>query len=161
MRVAAVAILGAAAAVSIGVISLFPAFSTAYFSNQSARGAIARDTTNASADTAIRAARLELEADSRTLSAIVASATHLPSDIVRRVSASSRGVYITDMSISSAGKGITSVSLHGSAPTREALLALKAGLERLFTDTRVDVPISMLAKSSNIDFTLRFEVKTP
>ena len=53
------------------------------------------------------------------------------------------------------------VVIQGKAPTRDSLLALKKSLEQNPLISKIDLPVSDLAKSKDISFVLRLTIKTP
>lgn len=51
------------------------------------------------------------------------------------------------------------MSIQGVSPTRNSLLAFKDRYERLYPGNKIDLPVSELAKSSNISFSLQLKQK--
>ncbi len=63
-------------------------------------------------------------------------------------------VVLTSFALKRTDAHTVAVSIHGQAPVRDDLLSLKSSLEALAPGTKVDLPVSVLAKSNNIDFSL-------
>ncbi len=62
-----------------------------------------------------------------------------------------------NFSISKTGTTTYAISLQGYAPNRNALLAFKTSFESLNPDNKVDLPVSELAKSTNIQFSIQLK----
>ncbi len=84
-----------------------------------------------------------------------------PSDVIERVVSLREGVYLNSLSYSVTGTTTIEVVIQDTALTRAALLAFKTRLERLSVDSRINLPIDELAKSSDIPFSLKFVYKKP
>jgi len=69
-------------------------------------------------------------------------------------------VKITSIAVSKVSTTTVTVSIQGIAPNREALLTFKSRLENAAVGNRVELPISQLAKSSNIPFSLTVSSKS-
>lgn len=54
-----------------------------------------------------------------------------------------------------------SISIQGVAPTRNSLLSFKTNFENLANGNKVELPVSELAKSSNIQFSLQLKQEIP
>ena len=53
------------------------------------------------------------------------------------------------------------ITLKGTAPTRDDLIALRGRLEGLMPGTKVEIPIDQLAKTADLEFTLKFSKQLP
>lgn len=85
------------------------------------------------------------------------SATSILQDIAPRVP---EGVSVRQFSYS-LGEGDISVSVLGTAATRAALIAFGDALRQSSLFSRVDVPVSSLAKNEDIEFTLTLLLDEP
>jgi hypothetical protein len=68
---------------------------------------------------------------------------------------------LNSIQILQSGTSTVTVSLQGFAPTRDGLSAFKGRLESSVPGNKVDLPISELAKSTNIPFSLRLVETLP
>lgn len=92
------------------------------------------------------AARELLEMSSREL-----SSTLIKDAISARASVRVLSIAISDISTTTA-----TMVIQGIAPTRESLVSFKTRLEGFAAGNKVELPISELAKSKDIPFSLRF-----
>jgi hypothetical protein len=83
------------------------------------------------------------------------------SQIVERLVAARGAVTISSITLKTSSPKAVSISLNGTAATRDQLLAYKATLESLVMGTKVDLPISYLAKSTNVGFTMNVTEPLP
>jgi len=102
------------------------------------------------------AAILEINSTQTKLVAIEqADAPYLPSDLIEKVYAvRPSNVDITSVSLSSAPLGKSIISISGVAATRGDLVNFESSLGKTEPFTKVDLPISTLAKSSALTFTI-------
>jgi hypothetical protein len=63
----------------------------------------------------------------------------------------------TGFSVAKSGTTTYSINLQGIAPTRNSLLSFKSNFENLAPGNKVELPVSELAKSSNINFSLQLK----
>ncbi len=63
----------------------------------------------------------------------------------------------TGFSVAKSGTTTYSINLQGIAPTRNSLLSFKSNFENLTPGNKVELPVSELAKSSNINFSLQLK----
>ena len=161
MRVTIVSVVAISCAIIVGVAALFPAYIRAWFDRYAAQGAVAAVRSTANADKQLNAAKAELGSDNMLVTTLVADEQPRFSDLVRSIAAVRRSVLIAGFSFAFADAKTISVTLSGVAPTRDDLLSFKARLEAAFPGTKIDIPISQLAKSSNIQYSLKFNLQTP
>lgn len=67
----------------------------------------------------------------------------------------------TAFSTAKTGTTTYSINVQGVAPTRNSLLTFKSAFESLASGNRVDLPVSELAKSTNIQFSLQLKQELP
>lgn len=162
MRVTVVGIVALAAAVIVGAAALFPAFIRAWFDNYAAQGAVAADSRNKVTDANLNQAKSELEYDSKLVAALAADQGYPRfTDILRELAPITRGARVTNLGLSFADQKTISVVLTGITATRDGLLSLKGRLESHFAGAKIDIPISQLARSVDLPFTLRFNIQKP
>ncbi len=162
LRITIVAFLFVSCALVVGIGSLLPVY---IFSYGQEREAILREE-------AVRKSRIESGADQIEKDLIITQA------IAERILAEKDPVSYTgliqkilsyrkkeilvaafeftkDVSTSTLGR----VSVQGKALSREALLEFKKSIEGDKTFTDIELPLSDLAKSKNLDFNLRFKIR--
>lgn len=67
----------------------------------------------------------------------------------------------TAFSVAKVGTTTYNISIQGIAPTRNSLLTFKTNFENLATGNKVELPVSELAKSTNIQFSLQLKQELP
>ena len=67
----------------------------------------------------------------------------------------------TAISTAKIGTTTYNINIQGVAPTRNSLLAFKSAFENLAQGNKVDLPVSELAKSTNIQFSLQLKQELP
>lgn len=161
MRVAVVSVIALAVAVLVGCIALFPAFIRGVEDRHAAAGAVTADSKNNVTDSALSAAKADLSAANSLVATLAAdNAQGGFTDVIRSIVSASGGISLTGIDLAYADAKSVNASLTGVAPTRAGLLAYRSRLEALFP-AKIDIPISELAKSSNLAFNLRFTIKLP
>lgn len=145
----------------IGIGSLFPSFIRATTEERTQVDLI--DTLKKGKETSgLTQIEKELAADNILLSALMQEPNSLrASEIIAPVVAARGPVRIGTIAIISTASSSVSIGIQGIAPTRESLLSLKTRLEGLKPGNIVDLPISELAKSVNIDFSLQLTQSLP
>ncbi len=154
IRVWIVAFFAVSVAGAIGVAALFPAFMKASLEERLQPDSIAslEKSKNANGITAIEQ---ELGTDKILLSALgEGSDRRLISTEIETVIAVKGTVKFTSMSVGRADDGVARIVVQGVAPTRESLLSFKTRVESQIAGTVATLPISQLAKSSNIQFSM-------
>lgn len=145
----------------IGIGLLFPAFVKVSFEERG-QAEFLHDVADARANNGIGEMTRELQGDmilmrelSRTLQSERSSV--LVKDVVSaRASVKIQSITITDISTTSA-----IMVIQGTASTRESLVSFKTRLENMSIGNKVELPISELAKSRDIPFSLRFTRSLP
>lgn len=67
------------------------------------------------------------------------------------------GLKFSNFSVTKNGTTTYTIQIQGLAPNRTALLNFKTNFEGLSPDNKVDLPVSELAKSSNIQFSIQLK----
>lgn len=161
MRVTVVSIVALAAALLIGCIALFPAFIRGVEDSHAAAGAVTADSKNNVTDVALNAAKADLSAANTLASTLIADDTQGGfTDVIRSIVGVSGGVSLSGIDLAYADAKTVNAVLTGGAPTRDGLLAYRSRLEALFS-TKIDIPISELAKSTSLGFNLHLTIKLP
>jgi len=83
------------------------------------------------------------------------------SEAIGRVVIIRKDIHLTTLSHSILSSTTASVTIQGVAPTRTSLLSFKDRLESMLPGARADLPISGLAKSTNIPFSLQVFYSIP
>ncbi len=145
----------------IGIGALFPAFIQAYTEEQSQLAtinALKKDKD----DSGITAIELELDSDAMLLSELSASTNVTrPSMLVQSLISLRQNVKFTSLAVNQISTSTVTIIIQGVAPTRDSLIALKGRLEGLQIGNRVDLPISELTKSKDVQFSLMLTQFTP
>ncbi|MDE2038358.1 MAG: hypothetical protein KGI69_04050 [Patescibacteria group bacterium] len=148
------ALYALAAAIAVGAVALFPAFMKAWIAEQSGVAAVAAEQGNSNGSLAAAQAALASEARLLVPLSSAASASSL-SDAVKAIASARGPVTLSSFSAVRMATGTVAVIVQGIAPTRDDLLAFQSRLEALVPGASVDLPISELAKSSRIGFSLQ------
>ena len=83
------------------------------------------------------------------------------SDLINGVVSIRKGVRFTNFTATKISTTTFSMNIQGISPTRNVLLAFKNSFENLSPNNKIDLPVSELAKSSNVSFTLQLKEKLP
>lgn len=85
-----------------------------------------------------------------------------PSDVIERVvDLRDKDVRLNSLSYSVSGTSTAEVVVQGIAQNRSSLLSFKDRLGDIAPQTRINLPLSELAKSSSIPFSLKIVYKIP
>ncbi len=160
VRVVAIFSVAIAVAVAVGAAALFPAFMRASTVERSALDAIAAGKAGSPSDAQVM--QDELSADGKLLAALSGSrsASRL-SNALRQIALVRSRVSLSAISVARADAGSVDAVLQGTAPTRDELLSFKARLEGIAPGAVVDLPLSQLAQSTDISFSLHLTAKLP
>lgn len=161
VRVTVVSLVAIACAIVVGSAALFPAYIRAWFDHFASQGAIAAVRSANSSDKSLNAAKSDLGASAVLVAVLAKDEQPRFSDLVRNVILVKQSILISGFAIQYADAKTVSVTLSGTASTRDDLLSFKSRLEAAFPGTKIDIPISQLAKSSNIAYSLKFNVQQP
>lgn len=140
----------------IGIVSLFPSFIRATIEargNEKALAAFKRDKDD-SGLTTIEHNLSQYQALLTTLQAPPLRSRF--SDLIPGLVSLRGPIRITSISVSKGQGTDSTVSLQIFAATRDDLLALKSRFEQVVSGNRINLPISALAKSTDIAVTLQF-----
>ncbi len=145
-----------------GLMSLLPAYMRARAEEQRQLEAVTelRHTNNEKNDSMVAS---ELSFYSSALSILGNSLLReRPSEAIERiVGLSDKEVRLSSLSYFVSGTTTAEVIIQGIAPNRASLLSFKSRLESLTPLARIDLPLSELAKSSSIPFSLKVIYKIP
>ena len=141
-------------AVIVGIGALFPAYIHASLEEGLyLRQASALKQTDEAA--ALSVAEKDLSESSSLMSALAGSVTPDPfSSAIADVVSARGNMELSSFSLTRSSSGL-SITIEGLAPTREALLSFKSRLEALSPGISVDLPVSELARESNIQFSIQ------
>jgi hypothetical protein len=154
VRVWIIALFAVSVAGTIGVAALFPAYIRGSLEERLQLGAIAALEKDKSAS-GIGNVEQELAADKILLAALAESSDReLLSTEISNLLALRGTVKLSAISANRKEDESVELTLQGIAPTRESLLSFKARIENLTPGTSVTLPISQLAKSTNIQFSM-------
>lgn len=149
-----VAFFAVSVAGTVGVASLFPAFMRGSLEERLELDTIATLEKQKN-EKGLNKIEAELSSDKVLLAALLDGLERKTlSSEIEKVISEKGNIKITSISVNNAPEGKTQVILQGVAPTREALLSFKIRLENQVPGTETTLPISQLAKSTNIQFSL-------
>jgi hypothetical protein len=157
VRVAIVLLFMMSAAGLIGVVSLIPGYFHALSVEKEELATVAKlQKEQKTAGTV--AIQDELKKDIKILDLLSKGSLDKPiSEVIKSVVGLRMASRMTNISVSKAAT-TTVVAVQGISPTRDELLALRDRLESISV-RKIDVPISLLAQSSSIQYTLQFTYK--
>lgn len=161
IRAAIVLLFFLSTALIIGVGAMFPAYMRALSEkNLYIRAAAAlKDSDQASV---LESTEKDLMKSSAILSVLASSTEPEPFSSAIAAIAESRGpVVITSFALEKQPPSALVVTLQGQAPTRDALLAWKDRLADLAPGVSVDLPISELARDTDIQFSVQVTEPIP
>lgn len=139
---------------TIGVASLIPAFMRGSLEERTQLDAIASLEKNKQASGAVNVEQ-ELIADKMLLSVLAEGSSRMPlSSEVHDLILAKGSVRITSFDVERLKEGTTRIVIQGVAPTRESLRQFEAKVEAGVPGTKTTLPISQLAKSTNIQFSM-------
>ena len=144
----------------ISSVFLFPSYLISSIAEKTTGAQAQIAESNIGTDTSVIAANLT-SAQSLVTSISSSALPPLSSVVLRISSMKPRGVSITSFRVEYAGTASSSVSIEGTAATRNDLVAFRQILEGDKSFTDVQVPISDLAPSSNIQFSMQMSVALP
>lgn len=143
-------------AVLVGAAAIFPSYLRALSSYSESQAMITLLRANKS-DQNLDAIRTELTKDNSLLSRLSEEKISMRfSDIIRAIGSVRGDAVIDSFTLTKKDAENIAVSLNGSAPTRDELLAFKARLEATVSYGKIDIPIEQLAKSSNPSYRISF-----
>ncbi|MBP6858511.1 MAG: hypothetical protein KBC33_01615 [Candidatus Pacebacteria bacterium] len=140
----------------IGIGSLFPAYVKVSFEERG-QAALLQGDMGGQASGGIAEMTRELQEDTmlmRELSRTLGG--QRPSTLVKDVVSARGSVKIQSIVVSDISTTSAVMVIQGVAATRESLVSFKTRLENMSVGNKVELPISELAKSKDIPFSLRF-----
>lgn len=144
----------------VGVGALFPAFMHARQAEQ-AQLNLVEQLKQKHKSTGYTAVEDALRKDQKIVSFLNTSVPIRMSALAQSIISLRENVRLTSFNFTPVGTTTVTVSLLGKAPTRNDLLSFKSRLENNLPGSKVELPIGVLAKSTNIDFTLEVKYKLP
>ncbi len=161
IRTVAVFFFALAASVVVGVVALFPAYIQAWFYDRAARDA-ASVVREEKTDESLGKIKTELSTDAKLLAVLADRQVDVKfSDIMRSLMGARGSARITSFVLNQMNTAAVVITLKGTAPTRDDLIALRGRLEGLMPGTKVEIPIDQLAKTADLEFTLKFSKQLP
>ncbi len=153
IRVAIVGLFFLSLAFLVGVAALFPAYVHAMLEERLHLKDVATLNQTGGAE-ALSSAENDLSGSAALMSVLSGSIVPAPFSSTVEDIASERGaVEVSSFSLSRAASS-TSIVIEGSAPTRAALLAFKDRLVALAPGISVNLPVSELARDTDIQFSI-------
>jgi hypothetical protein len=148
-------------AIIVGVGSLFPTYIRAS-REESARINDVTALKKTNEIMALESTEKDLE-KSTILMSVLASSTEPEqfSTAIAAIAAIRGPVSITSFAVEQPSSSVIVVTVQGQAPTRDALLAFKDRLAGIAPGASVDLPISELARDSNIQFSVQVTESLP
>jgi hypothetical protein len=138
----------------VGVASLLPAFLRGSLEERVQLNAIASLEKNKQ-DSGVVHIEQELIADKLLLAVLAEGSDRmLMSAEIQDLITIKGSVHLTSFAIERRNDGSVRIVVQGIAPTRESLLAFKTKVETTVPGTATNLPISQLAKSTNIQFSM-------
>lgn len=161
MRLLIVMCFTVSLAILIGIASLFPIFIKA-LSAESDAGANAARVAKAPASVDLTAIQQKI-ANSLVLLNSLQEEKNSPhvSELVKNVMAMKTTLKISAFTASIDPTAGFSMSIQGMSPTRDALVNFRIAFENSAVGNKVVLPVSSLAKSSNIPFSIQLTEKLP
>ena len=139
----------------IGAGSLFPAYIYAIFEERWHLDQVAAFKKSNDA-AAIADTQKQLSTSNSLLTALYAySATSSFGSVIESIDSARGKSTIQSFSLERSGDKLMSIVITGVSPTRDDLIALKDSIGRIPNISNVDLPISSLAKDTNIDFSMK------
>lgn len=145
----------------IGIVSLFPSYITMSVKERSELDDVAalQKQKDLSGMATIEGT---LKADAALLStAVPLTAGTEPSSVIENVVSARGPIRINAISIGGGGDKPYDISIQGIAPDRDTLLAFQTRLQALAPGNKAVLPISELAKNSNIPFSIDLTEQLP
>lgn len=143
----------------LGLSALIPAFNRASEIAGSAREAVSLLKKN-KADSGLMALQQEMIRSQSNLDSLNTGIGAVKaSDFISGLIKTKGSLRFTSISLGQISSSTATASIRGIAPTRESLLAFKSRFENLTPGNKVDLPVSTLSKSANIEFSLRLTQK--
>jgi hypothetical protein len=144
----------------IGVGALFPAYMRALAEEKSQIEAAA-NLKHSQDVKGITARETELHADSKIINTLSSNVSIRMSSVAESIIILRQAVKLKTFIFNQTSTTTVSISISGIAPTRNDLLSFKARLENTLPGARVELPISELSKSTNVDFDMKLTYKLP
>lgn len=148
-------------ALLIGVVSLLPTFIKTVNAEKDAKN-FEITTAKEPANQDLKTVQLKV-VNSLTLLESLKKDDNTPrlSDLIQGVLSMREGLRFNSFSAAKNGTTTFTMSLQGVASTRNDLLAFKNNFESMAPENKIDLPVSSLAKSTNIQFSLQLKEKMP
>jgi hypothetical protein len=148
-------------AVVLGAVGLAPAYLSAWSANSAALASLAA-ARGSKTDSGLSGVENSLNGDQKLLAALAAGTGGSKlSVVIQSIAAVRSSVRIYSLDVSRQGDSTVVATLNGQSPTRDDLLAFKSRLEAIATSTTVDLPLSELAKSTDVYFSMKITQNNP
>ena len=146
----------------IGIGALFPAYVRA-LSEEKVQIDVANKLKAAQKIQGITAMEDELKSDQRVLITLPKSGGARISAVAQSIVGLRQSIKLNSFNFTQPGNATSTVTvfMQGFAPTRNDLLSFKTRLETTLPGAVVDLPISELAKSTDIQFSIKVTYKLP
>ncbi len=145
----------------VGTGSLFPAFVHAVLAERDAENSLILLTKDKKGSTVADVER-NLNANKALLVSLTDSTHGQDFSFVVQTIVGLRGpIRINSAMLAKMGTSTATVTIGGIAPTRDSLLAFKSRLESIASGHKVSFPVSVLAKSTNIQFSIQITTPLP
>lgn len=155
MRTGVVLLFMLSIASVIGIVSLLPSF--VYITSEKTSGerslSSLRDV-NKEKTGAESIGELKKQADTLALFNDQSKSKISYSSIIESILGVRGAVELNSLSVSRTGTTTTVIVLRGIAPSRDSLVVFKGRLESAMSGNKVDLPVSALAKSKDIQFSI-------
>ena len=144
----------------IGVVSLFPAYFRALTEEQSAQSALASLSSDKNKN-GLTEIEKNVSKDQALLGFLSDGLDQPKVSLLIQKIASVRGeIQLSQFLVSEVASSSVSFTIQGFAPTRDSLQAFQKRLEAS-SGNKVELPVSELAKSADIDFSLQVKEQLP
>lgn len=137
----------------VGFISLFPSYIKVASEHAESERIVNK---SSGIDSSLEQFRFELENDAILLESLTSNQSLKYSDIILSTISARGSVAITAVSFEDTASSTVSLVIQGVAPTRDDLVEFKTRLENMSVGNTVVLPVSELAQSKDIKFSLRF-----
>ncbi|MFA6601445.1 MAG: hypothetical protein WCT02_01095 [Candidatus Paceibacterota bacterium] len=143
----------------LGIAALFPAFSSASEAVRVSREAVS-SLKKSKTDSGLMALQQEMIQSQGVLNSLGSRSEVMKTgDFIGGIIQIKGPLRFSSIAIGQISSTTAMATIHGIAPTRDSLLAFKSRFEGLTPGNKVDLPVSTLSKSTNIEFTFQITQK--
>lgn len=145
----------------VGVVSLFPAFIRSIAEQAAAENQLA-SIKKEKDQSGLTAIQQQVAIGQKLLTALLQGTGRPALSLLAEELVRERGhVRITSLAVNYAGTTTAAATIQGVAPTRDSLLSFKNSLETDLPGSKVNLPVSELAKSADIAFSVQITISLP